>query len=186
MFSRFCQLLHPFRREYRRFVAGIVLRQALVVVGGYSLVWALRQCLQHTTVPEWSFVVAFIVFDAGQLGFDLGLNYFFSSRISYPLFGKLRTGALDKVLRMPMEWHQRQSSGELVGKVNNGVGKVVQTAEGLSRELIPSLIQTAFSLVPLFWFSAGTAPGLLIALAIFMWLTVLENRERQPFAKGRY
>ena len=31
---------------------------------------------------------------------------------------------------MPMEWHQRQSSGELVGKVNNGVGKVVQTAEG--------------------------------------------------------
>ena len=56
---------------------------------------------------------------------------------------------------MPMEWHQRQSSGELVGKVNNGVGKVVQTAEGLSRELVPALIQTAFSLVPLLLVQRG-------------------------------
>lgn len=92
--------------------------------------------------------------DAGYLGFGLGLNYFFSSRISYPLFAKLRSGALEKVLRMPMAWHQQQSSGELVGNVNNGVGKVVQTAEGLSRELVPALIQTAFSLIPLLWFSA--------------------------------
>ncbi len=54
-----------------------------------------------------------------------------------------------------MEWHQRQSSGELVGKVNNGVGKVVQTAEGLSRELVPALIQTGFSLIPLLLVQRG-------------------------------
>jgi ABC-type multidrug transport system fused ATPase/permease subunit len=186
MVHQFCQLLRPFRREYARYLAGVVLRQALVVVGGYSLVWALRLALQHTSVPEWTFVAAFVLFDAGQLGFDLKLNYFFSARVSYPLFARLRTGALDKVLRMPMEWHQRQSSGELVGKVNNGVGKVVQTAEGLSRELVPALIQTAFSLIPLLWFSAATMPGLLLALAIFMWITVLENRERKPYAKARY
>jgi ABC-type multidrug transport system fused ATPase/permease subunit len=186
MFGQFAHLLRPFRREYARYLAGIVVRQALVVFGGYSLVWALRLAIQKTTVPEWIFVAAFIVFDAGQLRFDLSLNYFFSSRISYPLFARLRTGALDKVLRMPMEWHQRQSSGELVGKVNNGVGKVVQTAEGLSRELVPALIQTGFSLIPLFWFSAATTPALLIALGAFLWITVLENRQRKPFARARY
>src|SRR3954447_8216846 len=175
MFHQFCQLLRPFRKEYARYIAGVVLRQALVVAGGYSLVLALRLALHHTTVPEWTFVAAFIVFDAGQLGFDLKSNYFFSARISYPLFARLRTGALDKVLRMPMEWHQRQSSGELVGKVNNGVGKVVQTAEGLSREVIASIIQTIFSLALVVWFSAATAPGLAVALVVFMWLTVLEN-----------
>src|ERR1051325_3120988 len=136
MFQQVSDLLRPFRREYGRFVAGVVLRQALMVAAGYSLVWALRAALQHTAVPEWIFVAAFVVFDAGYLRFDLGLNYFFSARISYPLFAKLRTGALDKVLCMPIEWHQRQSSGELAGKVNTGVGKVVQTAEGLSRELV--------------------------------------------------
>jgi ABC-type multidrug transport system fused ATPase/permease subunit len=167
-------------------MAGVVLRQALVVAGGYSLVWALRLALRHTTVPEWIFVAAFILFDGAYLACDLGLNYFFSARISFPLFGRLRIGALDKILRMPMEWHQRQSSGELVGKVNNGVGKVVQTAEGVSRELLPALIQTGFSLIPLFWFSAATTPALLAALGVFLWLTVLENRRRKPFARRRY
>ena len=131
-------------------------------------------------------MAAFVLFDAGYLGFDLGLNYFFSSRISYPLFARLRTGALEKVLRMPMQWHQGQSSGELVGEVNNGVGKVVQTAEGLSRELLPALIQTGFSLIPLLWFSSRTTPALLAALGIFLWLTILENRQRKPYAKARY
>jgi ABC-type multidrug transport system fused ATPase/permease subunit len=180
------EFLRPFRREYVRYIAGVVIRQALLIVGGYSLVWALRLCIRHSTVPEWIFVLGFVIFDSTYLAFDLGLNYFFSERISYPLFGRLRTNALEKVLAMPMEWHQRQSSGELVGKVNNGVGKVVQTAEGLSRELVPALIQTAFSLVPLLLISAATAPLLLPALAMFLWLTVIENRRRRPFAKRRY
>jgi ABC-type multidrug transport system fused ATPase/permease subunit len=180
------EFLRPFGREYFRYIVGVVLRQALIVLGGYSLVWVLRLCVRHTAVPEWIFVAAFVAFDAIYLSFDLRLNYFFSERISYPLFGRLRTDALEKVLGMPIEWHQRQSSGALVGKLNTGVGKVVQTAEGLSRELVPALIQTAFSLVPLFLISAITAPLLLPALVIFLWLTVVENRRRRPFAKRRY
>ncbi len=179
-------LLRPFGREYRRFLAGVVLRQATVVLGGYSLVWALRSCLTHVTVPEWAFVAAFLLFDAAAVSFDLKLNYFFSSRISYPLFGQLRMNALEKTLRMPLQWHQRQSSGELVGKVNNGVGRVVQTAEGMSRELIPALIQTCFSLAPLLLFSPATTPALLVSVAVFMWLTLREQRKRRPFARRRH
>jgi ABC-type multidrug transport system fused ATPase/permease subunit len=162
------------------------MRQALVVLGGYSLVWVLRLCLSHTEVPEWLFVAAFLLFDAAYLRFDLGLNYAYSSRVSYPLFDKLRVNALEKLLGMPMEWHQRQSTGELVGEVNNGVGKVVQTAEGVSRELVPALIQTGFSLVPLFLFTPRTTPLLLVAVAAFLWLTIVEQRRRRPFAKSRY
>ncbi len=179
-------LLRPFEAQYRRYIAGVVLRQGLLVLGGYSLVWALRLGLRYASLPEWLFVAGFVCFDAGSLGFDLLLNYLFSKQISYPLFSRLRTDALEKVLTMPMEWHQRQSSGELAGKVNNGVGKVVQTAEGLSRELAPALIQTGFSLIPLLLFSARTMPALLVALGIFMWITILENRERQPFTRQRF
>ncbi len=186
MIQQLCALLSPFRGQYRKYLAGVVLRQALVVAAGYSLVWALRLALRHTSVPEWIFVAGFILFDGAYLGFDLSLNYFFSARISYPLFARLRCEALKKVLGMPMEWHQRQSSGELVGKVNHGVGKVVQTVEGLSRELVPALIQTGFSLVPLIWFSAATTPALVSALGVFLWLTLVENRRRRPFARGRY
>jgi len=156
------------------------------VLGGYSLGWVLRLCLSHTEVPEWLFVAGFLLFDAAYLRFDLGLNYAYSARVSYPLFDKLRVNALEKLLGMPMEWHQRQSTGELVGEVNNGVGKVVQTAEGVSRELVPALIQTGFSLVPLFLFTPRTTPLLLVAVAAFLWLTIIEQRRRRPFAKSRY
>ncbi len=180
------ELLRPYRREYVRYLIGITVRQALIVVGGYSLVWALRLCIASASVPEWIFVAAFVAFDSAYFAFDLGLNYFFSARISLPLFGRLRTDALQKVLTMPMEWHQRQSSGALVAKVNNGVGKVVQTAEGLSRELIPALIQTLFSLVPLLLISPVTVPLLAPAAAVYLWLTVVENRRRRPYARRRY
>ncbi len=186
MFRKYFAFLQPYRRDYCQYLAGVVLRQALVLAGGYSLVWALRVGIRHVTVPEWVFVAAFILFDAAYLRLDLGLNYLFSARVSYPLFGKLRTEALEKVLDMPMAWHQRQSSGELVGKVNNGVGKVVQTTEGVSRELLPALIQTGFSLIPLLWVSPVTTPPLLVALGVFLWLTLMENRRRRPFAKRRY
>lgn len=118
--------------------------------------------------------------------FDQALNFFYSARISYPLFSRLRIDSLDKVLGMPMEWHQHRSSGELVGEVNNGVGKVVQTAEGLSRELLPALIQTGFSLVPLIAFTPRTMPLLLVSAGLFIWLTVIEQKHRQPYAKSRY
>lgn len=186
MLSELLRFLKPSRRDYRRYLAGTVVRQALVVIGGYSLVWVLRLCLQHASISEWAFFAAFLLFDAACQHFDLGLNFFYSSRISYPLFHRLRVDSLDKVLSMPMEWHQQRNSGEVVGEVNNGVGKVVQTSEALSRELLPALIQTGFSLVPLLLFTPRTLPLVLVSAAIFMWLTVMEQKRRQPFARSRY
>jgi len=149
MGKRLWALLAPFHKDFSKYIAGVVLKQALLVVGGYSLVWILRASTAHSTVPPWVFIAGLILYDAGLLRLDLGLNTHFAGRVSYPLFGHLRTLALNKVLKMPLEWHHRQDSGVLVGKVNNGVGKVVQTAESLSRELCPALIHTALSLVPL-------------------------------------
>ena len=65
---------------------------------------------------------------------------------------------------MPMEWHHANNPVEFVSKLNNGAGKVVQTAETLGRELLPALIRTALSLVPLLWFSALTTPFVLVGL----------------------
>src|SRR5579871_3674945 len=179
-------LLRPFRRDYAAYLGGTVIRQGLLVFGGYSMVWAIRLCLNHRTIPEWWLIVALILFDAVYLGLDISLNALFSRRLAFPLFGRMRTAALQKVLEMPLQWHQEQTSGALVAKVNNGVGRVVQTAEALSRELCPSLIRTCMTLVPLLIFSGITAPVLLVALLIFGWLTVVENNRRTHFRKGRH
>ncbi|HZU29242.1 MAG TPA: ABC transporter ATP-binding protein [Bryobacteraceae bacterium] len=186
MLRQLWALLAPFRREYARYIAGVVVRQALLVVGGYSLVWVLRSCTTHAAIPAWVFIAGLLAFDAGLLRLDIVLNTSFCRRVSYPLFGFLRTRALAKMFEMPLEWHIQRDSGVMAGHVNNGVGKVVQTAEGLSRELAPALIRTGLSLIPLLWFSPFTTPFVLAALAVFLWQTRAENLARQPFRKARY
>src|SRR5581483_1381955 len=182
----FRDLLQPFRRDYAKYLSGTVVRQALLVLGGYSMVWAMRICLAHRTIPEWWLIIALVVFDSLFLGLDISLNSLYTRRLSFPLFARLRTSALRKVFDMPLQWHQQQTSGALVAKVNNGVGRVVQTAEALSRELCPSLIRTCMTLVPLLIFGLATAPVLLVVLLIFGGLTFCENKRRAHFRKDRY
>src|SRR5438045_5342146 len=151
------ELLRPFHRDYGRYMSGVVVRQSLVVIGGCSMLWALRLSTKDVAIPVWAFVAALVLFDSGYFIVDLSLNYLFASRLAYPLFGHLRTTALNKIFQMPMEWHHRQNSGAILGRVNNGIGKVVQTTEAISRELCPALIKTGLSLLPLLIFSPWTA-----------------------------
>jgi len=87
---------------------------------------------------------------------------------------------------MPLEFHQEETSGALAAKVNNGVGRIVQTGEPISRDLCPALIRTGFSLIPLLIFGLSTAPILLGALLTFGWLTILENRNRRRWRRHRH
>ncbi len=178
-------LIGPYHKTLYRYAGGAVVRQAMVVGGGYLLVWVLRAAMGHTAVPAWMFVAALIAFDAGLLRLDLGLNWMFASRVSFPMFGFLRSKALANVMQMPQAWHQRQHSGELAGNVNNGVGRVVQTSEALGRELLPGIIRTVLSLVPLVWCSPYTSPLVTAAAVVFAWLTWRENIARRPFRRSR-
>lgn len=180
------RILVPFRREYARYLAGIAVRQGLLVFAGYSLVLVLRAASRYTSIPIWSFAAVLLLLDAGLLRLDLVLNTRYSTRVGYPLFGFLRCRALAKMFEMPLEWHIQRDSGIVAGHINNGVGKVVQTAEAVSRELVPALIRTALSLVPLLCFSPVTAPLILAGLAVFLWQTQKENVARQPLRKARY
>jgi|SRR5579871_729172 len=58
--------------------------------------------------------------------------------------------------------------------------------EAISRDLLPALIRTAFSLIPLLIFGLATAPILLAAVLMFGWLTILENRNRRRFRRNRH
>jgi ABC-type multidrug transport system fused ATPase/permease subunit len=179
-------VLAPFRKHYVKYLIGTVVRQGLLVLGGYSIVLALRLRAGANPFSLWWMAAALIAFDAVYISLEAGLNMMFSRRLSFPLFARLRADALDKIFAMPLESHQRETSGALVAKVNNGVGRIVQTGEAISRDLFPALIRTGFSLIPLLMFGLATVPVLLAALLIFGWLTIVENRNRRRFRRSRH
>src|SRR5262249_2023019 len=155
-----------FRKPYFRYLAGTVLRQGLLVLGGYSIVLVLRVCTGPNPLPLWTMIAALVAFDAVYISLESTLDMMFSRRLSFPVFARLRATALEKIFAMPVEFHQQETSGALVAKVNNGVGRVVQTGEAISRDLCPALIRTGFSLIPLLIFGWATAPILLGALLL--------------------
>ncbi len=186
MLIRSARLFQPVSADYRKYLVGTLVRQVLVVAGGYALVKLLQIVRPGGNSPFWIFIIALLAFDGLMLVLDLTLNLFFAERVSLPLFRSLRSGSLRKVLSMPIEWHNRQNRNELVSKLNTGVGKFVQTGEVLGRELIPALIRTVLSLAPLLIFSPITAPVVLLALACFLALSYVENQNRKPFRSTRF
>jgi ABC-type multidrug transport system fused ATPase/permease subunit len=186
VWSRSVALLRPIQGDYQRYLAGTAVRQLLLVAGGFSLVWLLRMAQPGSTHPVWALIAALLAFDIGVAALDRFLGVFFASNVSLPLFRNLRIASLQKVLAMPMEWHHANNPVELVSKLNTGAGKVVQTAETLGRELLPALIRTALSLVPLLWFSALTTPFILLGLVAFLYQTARENKERQRYRATRH
>jgi ABC-type multidrug transport system fused ATPase/permease subunit len=179
-------LLEPFATPYKTYLAGVFLRQLLLVAGGFSLVWLLRMAAPGSGHSLGLLVAALLLFDVGIVVFDRVLGLFFVSRVSMPLFRSLRIISLRKVLTMSAEWHHRHNAVELVSKLNIGAGKVVQTAETMGRELMPALIRTVLSLAALLWFSVLTVPIVVAGLGMFLWLTIRENRVRQSFRGERH
>lgn len=186
MWSRSLALLRPIQGDYQRYLAGIAIRQLLLVAGGFSLVWLLRMAQPGSSHPLWALIAALLAFDIGVAALDRFLGVFFASNVSLLLFRNLRVASLEKVLAMPMEWHHANNPVELVSKLNTGAGKVMQTAETLGRELLPALIRTALSLVPLLWFSALTTPFIVLGLVAFLYQTARENKERQRYRAKRH
>src|SRR4051812_40105902 len=105
MAKSFWALIAPFKRDLTIYISGTVVRQILLIVGGYSLVWLLRAATAHAEISPWIFIAALVIYDAVQLSLDMGFNQHLAQRVSYPLFGRLRCLALRKVFRMPLEWH---------------------------------------------------------------------------------
>ena len=71
MSKKLWALLAPFHGEFSKYITGVVVRQGLLVAGGYSLVWVLRAATAHIDVSPWVFIAGLVLYDIGLLRLDL-------------------------------------------------------------------------------------------------------------------
>ncbi len=179
-------IFRPVLPAYGRYLSGMLVRQILLVLSGYALVALLRTVSPGSAHPVVVLMLGLVVFDLALIGLDALLNCYFADAISLPLFRMLRMSSLTQMLGLPLGWHQSRNTLETVSKLNSGAGKVTGMAEVLGRELLPALIRTGISLVPLLWFSTWTTPVLFAGLIAFLAMTLSENRERHRFRMVRH
>lgn len=188
MFSELKRLLFPFRRGFALYIVFTLVRQALVVGGGYGLVLLIRT-YEHN--PAQSALIALAVLLGYKVlldGMDQVMGWKFAKSVSYPMFRELSVSVFSKLLSLDQGWHQSGSSGSRRGEITNGLSKFAQTSESLAREVCPLLATALMSLFLLrpyvgwpFW--AAILPG---SAALFFWLSYIENRRCMKYREERY
>ena len=188
MLKELGRLLSPFRRGFAGYILLTLIRQALVVGGGYGLVLLIRN-FEHN--PARSVLIAFAVLVSYKLliaALDQGMGWGFARHVSYPMFRKLSVDVFSKLLSLDQGWHQSGSSGARRGEITNGLSKFAQTSDSLAREVCPLLATALLSLFLLrsyvgstFWLAVLPA-----ACAIFFWLSYDENRRCTEHREARY
>ncbi|HZP06276.1 MAG TPA: ABC transporter ATP-binding protein [Terracidiphilus sp.] len=188
MLTELRRLLSPFRWGFAVYIVFTLLRQALVVGGGYGLVLLIRT-YEHN--PAQSILIALAVLLGYKLvldSLDQLMGWGFARQVSYPLFRQLSVNVFAKLLSLDQGWHQSGSSGARRGEITNGLSKFAQTSESLAREVCPLLATALLSLFLLrsyvgLWFWIAMLPA---AAALFFWLSYEENRRCTHFRETRY
>lgn len=188
MFAELKRLLSPFRQGFAWYILFTLLRQGLVVGGGYGLVLLIRT-YEHK--PAQSVLIALGVLLAYKLLLDtmdqvMGFN--FARSVSYPLFRQLSVSVFSRMLALDQKWHQTGSSGARRGEITNGVSKFTQTSESLAREVCPLIATAILSLLLLrSWVSWPFWLAILPSCAlVFFWLAWEENRRCVKYREARY
>lgn len=188
MFSELKRLLFPFRRGFALYILFTLLRQGLVLGGGYGLVLLIRT-YQHD--PAKSVLIALGVLLAYKLFLNLldqAMGWKFARHVSYPMYSHLSVGIFSKLLSLDQGWHQSGSSGSRRGEITNGLSKFAQTTETIARDLCP-LIATALLSLFLLRAYVGASFWLMILPAVcfsFFWLSYQENRRCTQYRETRY
>jgi ABC-type multidrug transport system fused ATPase/permease subunit len=188
MFMELRRLLSPFRWGFTAYILLTLLRQGLVVGGGYGLVLLIRTYEKN---PAESILIALAVLLGYKLvvdSLDQLMGWGFARHVSYPMFRRLSVNVFAKLLSLDQGWHQSGSSGARRGEITNGLSKFAQTSESLAREVCPLLATALLSLFLLrpyvtVWFWVAMLP---VAAALFFWLSYEENRRCIRYREARY
>jgi hypothetical protein len=100
MFSELKRLLHPFRAGFAWYIVFTLIRQGLVLGGGYGFVLLIRS-YEHR--PAQSVLLAIGVLLAYKLlldSVDQAMGWNFARHVSYPMFRQLSVNVFAKLLSL--------------------------------------------------------------------------------------
>jgi ABC-type multidrug transport system fused ATPase/permease subunit len=177
----------PIRRPLLTFLGLLIVYEGAQVLESYVISGSIRLYQNDISYEYWlMFFAVLIIHDELFMRLDNNIDWHVITKLLYPLSRWVKFQAVAKFLGLDMRWHQEHNSGTLVGKVNNGVGKIEDILNNMCWEFLPTFTQTVLSLIPLMFFSPFTALIAVIAFTVFMAISVVANKRRQPLRSKRH
>lgn len=179
--QRVWQILRPFQRIFWFYLILTLAFEGLQVAERYLMTGVLILYGQQVSWQVWLLLlIGLLLYDGAFFALDRRRDWLIAAEINFPIYRFLKCEALEKLLSLDIPWHQHNNSGTLIGKVSNGVWKIVDLMNRLTWEIVPTLIQTLLSLIPILMLSPPAALVAIIALPLFLWLTIKGQQEKSP------
>ncbi len=186
-YAQLAELLKPFRKKFYLFLLIVLVYEAAQVVNSYILTGAIRMYQNSASTWVWvGFFVALEVFDTLFRLNDGLLDWHIVSKLLFPIAKHVDMLVLKVFLSQDAAWHQRNNSGVLIGKADNGKRKVEEVADMMAWEFIPTSMQAILTLPPLLYFSPLIAGITLASLALFIAVTKRGEDFRLPMRVERH
>lgn len=186
MLVKLWKLLKPFHKAFYLFMFIAFCYELVQMAASYVISLVVTLFDSNVSLIVWvAFFVGLLIFDELSMRLDNTFDWHVISKHSFPLYKYFKLSAIDKFLKLDINWHKKNNSGALVGKVGNGVWKAMDIVDAFSWEFLPTIIQTTVSLVPLLIITPWVALVSVVAFVIFAWITNYGNKLRKPLRSKR-
>ncbi|MCA9392393.1 ABC transporter ATP-binding protein [candidate division WWE3 bacterium] len=183
----FWKLIEPFHKQFYIFFVAITIYELMQMANSYFFSLGIKLVgdgMSQSRLPL--FLVGILVFDLVYIWVDNNIDVMILSKIGYPIYRDLKSRALSHLLGLAVDWHNRNNSSVLFGKIQQGVDKVSSLASDIAWDFAPTTIQFLISLVPLVFLSPICVVVLLSVLPIYMRINAVKHRALEPHRRLRH
>jgi ATP-binding cassette subfamily B protein len=103
-----------------------------------------------------------------------------------PISRDLYKRSVAKLLALPSSFHERESSGLLMGKITKAVNRTDEVTNLLLFEVFSLGLQTLVVSAIIAWYSLPTLGVFAAVMAVFIWLTLRYERKMVPVRRKRH
>ncbi|MFH1430599.1 MAG: ABC transporter ATP-binding protein [Candidatus Uhrbacteria bacterium] len=132
-----------------------------------------------------AFIGAMFVVDIGMMLLDV-LRDRIVLRFLYGIEFDVGCTASEKLLSLPMAYHEREQAGSTIARVDRGIDHLVELLNNMSWQGIPTTLQVFVTFGAMLCIDWQVAIVFAVFVLPFIWLSIKEQQRIQPFRKERY
>lgn len=184
----FWKLLKPFRRSIYRTLGWIVAMQTLALVEPYLIMFILDDVTKNGLAAKPRVIpmaaCAFGLFLLTTLAKILKDRA--ARKAASDLVHDVPLICQQKLLKLPLAYHQAQNTGEIVSSVNTGTHKIMDLMWMGLYEFIPNVIQLIIVVGTICYFHWMISVITLVAIVSFWVVTIMIKRKLRPYRTERH
>lgn len=186
MLLRVWRLLTPFHTVFYVLLGLALIYEAFQVALSYLVSFVLSLTKLDLSTYGWIAALGGLyVFYHLFMILDTQFDWHIIRRIVFRCYDFLKMRSISKLLRMTTTWMHDHNSGSIVGEYADGIWKIDGLIGMFCWEIVQTIGQSSLSLIVMCVVSPILVPPMLVAMALFVVITLLGERARLPFRKQR-